>query len=967
MDTRQNIQPLDQPAVLSLAFSATKNRFTAGLTDGLRVFRTDNCLSTYSPPLPSARGVAIAESLDDRYLAYVGGGKIPTGKPTVVVFWDCLLECEVCKHDFHEKVLGVRLNKRWMVVMLRERAIVFAYQEIRPPTLPSAPSDGEDRDDSEARHPRQATLKGPNEVCAIYLTVQNEHAIGDLQGHLFAVPAQAIGQIQLISLDRSAATTGSKRVMRAHNSMIRTLKLSDDGTLLATASQQGTLIRVFNTQSLDLIGEYRRGVDHAITYSLAFSAGNRWLASTSDKGTVHIFDLQHSDPIDAVALRETQRQQRKTAGPPQISHRLSGNSYTNAPPESLVSGTSAGRSSPASATVQEYYGLRPPPAPASVSGHPGATSVMTAMRSSPLAPRIWKDIRGVASASFHIGHEPPHWQGAVAGKGKGYVRTTTPSGKSATVKMPVLPLPNDPSGRPPKGIISFVPLAKADPKVPTITSAEELDNDGASLFIIGGGSDPQWEMFDLLPRSDGGWVLQRRVVILGGHFGTGCTTILTISTMNEAALHCVDIDESHDMIQLSSSHTEAKDHRSLFVFSQYTESPPYARYSSGSGGDLIDEGLEMFRCRQDLKSVASCLGPRSSMVCNPRKRVLVSHWASRGSSSGLDMLCYAIERLKTSPWAERLFNVLLYAVGSPHDEQKASGMLKVICCPLIRPNTFKPRCEVRQSPGKLRAGRQSPCSFPPPRPGLCTVSTAARSTTIDAPASHPSCSAVRPEICSVPTPDVEIPDLGVILAGSVESGFPRRHPHEGGAGENEEDDGDDQANENGGGAESVAARTGASCYESIELRFLARGPNNTSTISHCIAVPHRRKLFFLCRADALRRNNHESAAKPETLKEEGMCEDLVHVSSPMNVKTSPRVCLVAHPLASLFCINRLLKTGRDLPYCLPLEVLLIPPNPATGEHTPPQSHSAFHQSRDAQVHPAAIPDLRRMLHRHRSK
>nr|POF22113.1 svp1-like protein 2 [Quercus suber] len=515
MDTRQNIQPLDQPAVLSVAFSTTKNRFTAGLTDGLRVFRTDNCLSTYSPPLPLARGVAIAESLDDRYLAFVAGGNIPAGKPTAVVFWDSFLDREVCRYDFHEKVLGIRLNERWMVVMLGERVVIFAYQELRRPT-PSSPPPGEDDhdgDDLKAEALDQEPFKGPNEVCALYPTIQNEHAIGDLQGQLLAIPAQATGQVQLISLDRSAATTGSKRVMRAHNSMIRALTLSTDGSLVATASQQGTLVRVFHTQSLDLIGEYRRGVDYAITYSLAFSAGNRWLASTSDKGTVHVFDLRPSDPAEAAAVREKnqqQQQQRRSAGHTHSSYRVPGNSYVNAPPESIVSGISAGRSSPASATVQEYYGLRPPPVPGNISGQPGVTSVMTAMKASPLAPRIWKDVRGIASAPFHLGNDPPHWQGVVTGKGKGYVKTTTPSGKSTTVKMPVLPLPNDPFGRPPKGIISFTPPIKVDPKESTVRSAQEIDNDGATLFVIGGGIDPHWEMFDLLPRTDGGWLLQRR-------------------------------------------------------------------------------------------------------------------------------------------------------------------------------------------------------------------------------------------------------------------------------------------------------------------------------------------------------------------------------------------------------------------------------------------------------------------------
>lgn len=512
MDTRQNIQPLDQPAVLSIAFSSSRRRFITGLTDGLRTFRTDNCLPIYSPPLPPARGVAIADVLDDRYLAYVGGGKVPAGKPTVVIFWDAWLEREVIQHDFHEEVLGLRLHPRWMVVVLRERVVVFAYQEIGCAMPPSSSSE-RDHDDLEGIHLTYRRLKGPNEVCALYPTALNEHAVAHLQGDTLAIPAQATGQVQLITLDTGSSKTGSKRVLKAHNTAIRALVISNDGALLATASQQGTLIRVFDTRTLDPVGEYRRGVDHAITYSLDFSPGNRWLASTSDKGTVHIFDTRPPDPSELAATREKyQQQHRKTQSQSHASHRLSGNNFATATPESISSGISAGRSSPASATVQEYYGLRPVPPPTSIPGQQGAVSVMSAMKSSPFAPRIWKDVRSIASASFHLGNEPPHWQGAVAGKrnGKGYANTTAPSGKSTKVKLPILSLPNDPSGRPPKGITSFAAPAKRDGEVSTAATLHADDDVGATLYVLGGGSDPRWEVFELLPRQDGGWVLQRK-------------------------------------------------------------------------------------------------------------------------------------------------------------------------------------------------------------------------------------------------------------------------------------------------------------------------------------------------------------------------------------------------------------------------------------------------------------------------
>lgn len=54
---------------------------------------------------------------------------------------------------------------------------------------------------------------------------------------------------------------------------------------------QGTLIRVFATQNCARIAELRRGVDPAVILSLAISPSGLLLAATSDKSTLHIFDI----------------------------------------------------------------------------------------------------------------------------------------------------------------------------------------------------------------------------------------------------------------------------------------------------------------------------------------------------------------------------------------------------------------------------------------------------------------------------------------------------------------------------------------------------------------------------------------------------------------------------------------------------------------------------------------------------
>lgn len=59
---------------------------------------------------------------------------------------------------------------------------------------------------------------------------------------------------------------------------------------------QGTLIRVWSTKTNAKVVELRRGADPALIFSLAFNPSGTLLASTSDKGTLHIYDIPSSAP-----------------------------------------------------------------------------------------------------------------------------------------------------------------------------------------------------------------------------------------------------------------------------------------------------------------------------------------------------------------------------------------------------------------------------------------------------------------------------------------------------------------------------------------------------------------------------------------------------------------------------------------------------------------------------------------------
>jgi autophagy-related protein 18 len=80
-------------------------------------------------------------------------------------------------------------------------------------------------------------------------------------------------------------------VVQAHRSPLSCVSISNDGKFLATASDKGTIIRVFSVPGANKLFQFRRGTYPSKIYSMSFNLNSTLLCVSSATDTVHIFRL----------------------------------------------------------------------------------------------------------------------------------------------------------------------------------------------------------------------------------------------------------------------------------------------------------------------------------------------------------------------------------------------------------------------------------------------------------------------------------------------------------------------------------------------------------------------------------------------------------------------------------------------------------------------------------------------------
>ncbi|KRZ60481.1 WD repeat domain phosphoinositide-interacting protein 3 [Trichinella nativa] len=249
--------------LLYLGFNQDHGCFACGTGCGYRIYHTDPLDEKERYDFFNGIG-HVAMLYKYNYLGLVGGGLNPQFPTNEVVIWDDLERDVVIRiSDLPSRVCGVRLRRDRIVVILEQMIKVYPFSvEL--------------------------------ELLVEFETAPNSNGLCCLMGHadraLMAFPAKQPGVVRTVDL---ADPTISLEIP-AHESPLACMAFNNDGTLLATASEKGTLIRIFDSQNGLKLHEFRRGTNPAVIYSISFNVDSTLLCVGSGHGTVHYMSAKHS-------------------------------------------------------------------------------------------------------------------------------------------------------------------------------------------------------------------------------------------------------------------------------------------------------------------------------------------------------------------------------------------------------------------------------------------------------------------------------------------------------------------------------------------------------------------------------------------------------------------------------------------------------------------------------------------------
>ncbi|KAG2181911.1 hypothetical protein INT43_006836 [Umbelopsis isabellina] len=267
--------------LLFINFNQDFSCISVGVKNGYKIYNCDPFGKCYSK---SDGGIGIVEMLFCTSLvALVGAGEQPAFSPRHLQIINTKRQSTICELTFPTSILSVKMNRRRLIVVLEEQIFVYDISNMKLlHTIDTSPNPS-----------AICALSPSSENCYIAYPSPSSSSTIPMSGNQVAsTQSYASGDVLIFD----ALSLQVVNIVQAHKSPVSCIAMNSEGTLLATASDKGTVIRVFTIPDARKVFQFRRGSYPAKIYSISFNLVSTLLCVSSATETVHIFKLSSDGP-----------------------------------------------------------------------------------------------------------------------------------------------------------------------------------------------------------------------------------------------------------------------------------------------------------------------------------------------------------------------------------------------------------------------------------------------------------------------------------------------------------------------------------------------------------------------------------------------------------------------------------------------------------------------------------------------
>nr|QBK88866.1 MAG: anaphase-promoting complex subunit 4 WD40 domain protein [Mimivirus LCMiAC01] len=248
--------------ILNLAYNNDTSLLTCGTTDGFYLYKL-NKIQKYSYT-NTTNSVGIVKMLDRTNISIIVD-RMDTGVNSHVLYLldkkkgEVLVTIDVQEPILNAHVIRNENNIIELIIVLKNKVCRY----------------GQHGDPIDSKN----TMDNPNGLCVV-----NKKIIATLGCN--------IGDIAIWNIKMDEYNT-----VNSHNSNITSIALSSDNEYIASASEAGTNVHVYNTNNSEgqKVYSFKRGTFGAKIYDLCFNNDNTHLVCCGNTGTIHVFKLNDDD------------------------------------------------------------------------------------------------------------------------------------------------------------------------------------------------------------------------------------------------------------------------------------------------------------------------------------------------------------------------------------------------------------------------------------------------------------------------------------------------------------------------------------------------------------------------------------------------------------------------------------------------------------------------------------------------